>query len=282
MQRLEQALAWSKFAPVFPAYEVDTWVGGNLHTRKSPATRNGHLDATQIETEIRRLWAANPNRLVGVWIGNETVVLDIDLDLEKTEDGYHFLAKHSLHCPESYEQLTPSGGKHIFYRNPGKPLGPDNNYRSPNKKLIRTGLDRKTGSSYVIAYTDTPPKSSVLADAPEWLLDETKTAQLSEYSGTLDEWLAGLNPSIADYRVIDAIRRFPMQDFDHQVMITKQTELVFLGAQGCSGVAEALDLLQSLWLFGPYDTEEYRIEWTAALEGAVRKFGGKAIQSEVK
>jgi hypothetical protein len=73
-----------------------------------------------------------------------------------------------------------------------------------------------------------------------------------------------------------------MQDFDHQVMITKQTELVFLGAQGCSGVAEALDLLQSLWLFGSYNTEEYRIEWAAALEGAVRKFGGQPNQSEVK
>lgn len=240
------------------------------------------MDATQDESEIRLIWAANPIRLVGVWIGDEFVVLDIDLDMEKAEDGYHFLTKHSLHCPESYELLTPSGGKHIFYRNPGKPLRPDNNYRSPNKQLIRTGLDRKTCSSYVIANTDTPPKSSDLADAPLWLLDDTKTAQLNEYSGTLDEWIAGLNPSIADFRVIDAIRRFPMQDFDHQEMITKQTELVFLGAQGCSGVAEALDLLQSLWLFGPYNTEEYRIERTAALEGAVRKFGGQHNQSEVK
>jgi hypothetical protein len=65
-----------------------------------------------------------------------------------------------------------------------------------------------------------------------------------------------------------------MVDFDHQVMITKQTELVRLGAEGHPGVGEALELLNNLWTIGQYDTEEYRIEWTAALEGAVRKFGG--------
>ena len=273
MERLEQALAWSKFAPVFPAYESDTWVGGNLHTVKTPATRNGHLDATQDKQIIHDLWQRNLNRLVGVWLGDEYVVLDIDLDLDKAEDGFHFLTEHSLGCPDSYVQATPSGGQHIFYKNPGTALKPVNNYLSPNK-ITRTGLDRKTGSSYVIAYSALPPNIDDLADAPTWLLKETQSVYHSEYSGTVESWLASLNPLVADYRVIEAIRRFPMVDFDHQVMITKQTELVRLGAEGHPGVGEALELLNNLWTIGQYDTEEYRIEWTAALEGAVRKFGG--------
>ncbi len=280
MDRLNQALAWSKFRPVFPAYEADTRVGGSLHKCKTPAIRNGHLGATQDELLVRSMWAANPNRLVGVWVGDNIVVNDIDVDLDKAEDGFNFLLENNLETPESYSQVTPSGGKHIFYRNPGKPLGPDNNYRSPDKKTIRTGLDRKTGSSYVIAYSDTPPNFTELADAPEWLLDETKTAKPNEYSGTLDDWIENLNPATADYRVVEAIKRFPTEDFDHQVMITKQTELVLLGAAGHPGIAEALELLQALWLFGEYDTHEYRIEWTAALEGAVRKFGGPQATKE--
>lgn len=274
MDRLTHSLTWSAFGPVFPAFEVDTWKGSTLHTVKTPDTKSGHLDATQDQQIIRNWWTVNPNRLVGLHLGNEFIVLDIDIDLDKGEDGFNFLLDNNLETPESYSQITPSGGKHIFYRNPGKPLAPDNNYRSPNKKSIRSGLDRKTGSSYVIAYASTPPKVSDLAYAPEWLLDDTKTAQPNEYSGTLDDWIENLNPAPADYRVVDAILRFPTEDFDHQVMITKQTELVLLGAAGHPGIAEALELLQALWLFGEYNTQEYRIEWTAALEGAVSKFGG--------
>lgn len=280
MDRLIQGLAWSEFCPVFPAFEVDTWKGSKVHTVKTPDTKRGHLDGTQDVDEIRRKWFENPNRLVGLWLGDQVIVLDIDIDLDKTEDGFNFLLENNLETPESYSQMTPSGGKHIFYRNPGKPLGPDNNYRSPDKKTIRSGLDRKTASSYVIAYSDTPPKLTELADAPDWLLDETKTAQPNEYSGTLDDWIENLNPATADYRVVDAIKRFPSEDFDHQVMITKQTELVLLGAVGHPGIAESLELLQALWLFGEYDTREYRIEWTAALEGAVRKFGGPQASKE--
>jgi hypothetical protein len=280
MDRLNQGLAWSAFGPVFPAFEVDTWKESRVHTVKTPDTKRGHLDATHDQLTIQNWWSANPNRLVGLALGNQVIVLDIDVDLDKGEDGFNFLLENNLETPESYSQMTPSGGKHIFYRNPGKPLGPDNNYRSPDKRTFRTGIDRKTGSSYVIAYSETPPKLAELSDAPEWLLDETKTAQLNEYSGTLDDWLENLNPATADFRVVEAIKRFPTEDFDHQVMITKQTELVLLGAGGHPGIPEALELLQALWLFGEYDTHEYRIEWTAALEGAVRKFGGPQATKE--
>jgi hypothetical protein len=281
MDRLAQALAWSKFAPVFPAHERDTWVGRKFHGIKTPATINGHLDGTQDEDKIRRWWSEAPGRLVGVWLGEKYIVLDVDVDLEKTEDGFHYLEEKSLVCPESYVQDTPSGGQHIFYRNPGAPLRPRNNYRA-EEEGARTGLDRKTGSSYVIAYSATPPQPEELADAPSWLLEDSPSVRQNEYSGTLEDWLKGLNQSAADYRVIDAIRRFPTEDFDHQVMITKQTELVLLGAQSHPGVEEAIDLLHALWTFGKYDTEEYQLEWTAALEGAVRKFGGQHHEGETK
>lgn len=257
------ALAWSKFAPVFPAYEVDTWVGGNFHKLISPGTARGHLDGTQDPEIIRRWWTDNPNRLVGVWLGDTYVVLDIDVDLEKAEDGFYFLEANSLVCPNSFLQETPSGGQYIFYRNPGAPVGPSINYLSKGDRE-RTGLDRKTGSSLVVAYSAAPPEPEDLADAPSWLLEETPSVRQNEYSGTLEDWLMGLNQSVADYRVIDAIRRFPAEDFDHQVMITKQTELVLLGAQGHPGVEEALDLLHALWTFGKYEPRRRRIVRSSA------------------
>jgi len=274
MSNLEIAHKWSKFGKVFPAYECDRWERSKLFARKTPATRNGHLDATQDPDRICQWWAFNPDRLVGLWLEDEVVVLDIDIDLETVEDGFERIRSEDLEVPKTFWQKTPSGGRHYFYRaNPLKPLGPWNNYLKKHSG-DRSGVDRKSGSSYVIAYASEPPLRNLLADVPVWLTRTRANPRLNEYTGTVQSWLASLVEGIPDWAVFDAISRFPETDFDHQVMISCQVELVRLGAENHSGVEEALELLSALWTFGPYDTQECRQDWIRALEGAVRKFGG--------
>jgi RecA-family ATPase len=272
---LERAVRWIDAGfSVFICYDQDTWNGKNFHRKKSPATKSGHLDAVSTREEVEKMWAHNPDGLVGVVIGDEVVVLDIDMNLEKGTDGYHTLETQGLEVPNSYESRTPSGGLHVYFKNSrGEKLGPAANIKLADGRVLE-GVDRRAGSSYAIAYSDSPPILGELASAPEWLCVPSPQDQRSPYSGSLEDWFNALPQGDPDTRVSRAIHDFPDADFGHDVMINKQAHLVRLGAEGCSGVPAALAGLMALWTHPPYDKPQYQLEWNAALEGAVRKFGG--------
>lgn len=275
MLMLERALNWIDAGyAVFICHHKDVWIGSSFHRKKSPATKNGHLDAVCTREEAELMWAQNPDGLVGVVIGDDIVVLDIDLDLEIGTDGYFTLESNALTFPDSYEASTPSGGLHVYFKNTsGKKLGPGVNIKLSDGREL-DGIDRRAGSSYAIAYSDIPPILEELANAPAWLCVSTPQAEGSPFSGKFEDWFNGLPQGAPDTRVARAINDFPDGDFGHQVMITKQAHLVRLGAEGCVGVPDALAGLLALWTHPPYDKPQYQLEWNAALEGAVRKFGG--------
>jgi hypothetical protein len=222
------------------------------------------------------MWASYPEALVGVVIGDQMVVLDVDLELDEGKDGYFTLETNELEFPDSYEVKTPSGGLHVYFKNiTGKYLGPGADIKLEDGRVLE-GVDRRAGSSYAIAYSDTPPIFDQLAPAPDWLCVSTPQKQGSAFSGTLEDWFNALPQGEPDSRVARAMNDFPNEDFGHDVMIKKQAHLVRLGAEGCIGVADALAGLLALWTHPPYDKLQYQLEWNAALEGAVRKFGGVA------
>lgn len=274
MNNLDVALNWARFGKVFPAYECDTWDGSKFRGKKTPATLSGHLDATQDPDQIVKWWEKDPNRLVALWTENGLAVLDIDIDLETGEDGFDRIREDGLEVPNTFWVETPSGGRHYFYSvDPLNPVGPKNNYLK-RFEGDRSGVDRKSGSSYVVVYAPYPPALSELTRAPEWLTAKISSGPEFEYTGTLDSWLSALAPGTPDRVVFKAMTTFPDTDFGHQDMISLQVRLVRLGAEGHPGVEEALEFLRSLWLFGPFNTEKYRLDWIRSLEGAVRKFGG--------
>ncbi|MEY4321029.1 MAG: hypothetical protein RLZZ471_970, partial [Actinomycetota bacterium] len=282
MLMLDRAYSWIDAGhSVFICHHKDEWVGSSFHRKKSPATKNGHLDAVNSREDAARMWEKNPDGLVGVVIGDEMVVLDIDLDLDEGTDGYFTLETNELEFSESYEAVTPSGGLHVYFKNTsGKKLGPGANIKLADGRILE-GVDRRAGSSYAIAYSDVPPILDELAPAPEWLCVSTPQAEGSPFSGPLEDWFNALPQGMPDTRVSRAINDFPDGDFGHQVMITKQAHLVRLGAEGCIGVPEALAGLLALWTHPPYDKPQYQLEWNAALEGAVRKFGGVPLDGPV-
>jgi hypothetical protein len=268
------ALNWARFGKVFPVYESDSWEGGTFHAKKTPVTPSGHLNATQDPGLIADWWKEEPDRLVALWTEGELAVLDIDIDLETGEDGFDRIREDGLEVPNTFWVETPSGGRHYFYSvDPLNPVGPMNNYLK-RFEGDRSGVDRKSGSSYVVVYVPQPPERSDLTPAPQWLTAKTSSVREFEYTGTLSSWLTMLSPGLPDWAVFNAIAAFPDTDFGHQEMIVRQVQLVRLGAENHSGVEEALELLRSLWLHGDYNTEKYRLDWTRSLEGAVRKFGG--------
>ena len=283
MSNLSRALGWAKLGlPVFPCYEEDTWVGNQLHERKSPRSERGFLDALDDLALVEKYWTANPNHLVGVVTGQLLNVLDIDMNSEKGQDGWSSLIENEIDVPETFHVTTSSGGEHHFYRPPeGVELGPMVDVVMPNGVILQD-VDRRAGGSYFIAWSDEVPNSlEALAPSPGWLCTPSRTLSKNIYHGSVEDWLNTLNPGESSQRILEAIDRIPKGDFNHQELIKRQTELVKLGAEGFAGVQSALDELKEAWLRPPFDTPENEFDWNASLAGAVNKFGGASETKEL-
>jgi hypothetical protein len=276
------ALAWLNAGwEVFPCYEKETWAGSKLHTRKSPDTPRGFYDATNNKEIVEAYWEAHPERLVGVRIPASVNVLDIDLKIDPPKDGFEALAEAGLEYPDTFSLETPSGGLHVYFKkDPTRHVKATSDLKLSDGRVL-VGVDRRTLGSYTIAYSADAPRIEDLAEAPDWLNEESEQTGLNPYSGSLNNWFAELPIGEPDGRVSRAIKRFPTEDFGHADMLRMQTELVKLGAERHTGVKEAIELLQALWLHGEYNTLRYQADWNSALEGAVRKFGGRSPENHL-
>jgi hypothetical protein len=141
---------------------------------RRPLTPHGYKDAGCTAAEVLSLWAGRPNANVACATGAVSGVLVLDVDV-KGANGLRTLremeaANQAL--PRTWRTLTPSGGAHIWFRNPPRKLR--------NRVNFAPGLDVRTdGGSVALPpsrkangpYTwEVKPSSCDLADAPGWLL----------------------------------------------------------------------------------------------------------------
>lgn len=153
--------------PVFPCVP-----GG-----KRPITRNGFKSASVVADYISCMWAPNPAANIGLPTGavSGVIVLDVDLDREKGKNGTLVLSEleraHGA-LPKTFVVATPRGGRHYYFRHPGR----DRRISCSTDKL-GMGLDIRGDGGYVIV----PPSRTLrgvyrvevadaVADMPEWLL----------------------------------------------------------------------------------------------------------------
>jgi hypothetical protein len=275
VSNLETALAWAKLGfAVHPCYSVDTWKGSNLHEAKTPLIHDWPNKASKEPSKIGALFPEGSDFLVGVIPRQDTVLLDVDIDIETGKDGFDSLEKEHLNIPDTFHVTTRRGGSHYLYkRNPTLELGPLANIVLPNKtKLV--GVDRRAGGSYFIAWSNSTPKDiESLSLAPSWLVQESTTSYAAAYKGSIQDWLESLNDSELHVDVARAIRKIPKKDFGHTEMITHQAHIVRLGAEGKPGVPRAILALANEWLRGQYNTPKYEQDFIASLAGAIVKFG---------
>ena len=175
--------AWNEVAwysdvgvPIFPL----------LPKCKTPATRNGFLDASTDKNVIQE-WANRfPNANVGIVTGDKSgfFVLDVDLKSGGKESLQKLVDKYGP-LPPTPTVETGSGGLHLYYRNPpGLALR--------NRTGFEPGLDIRANGGYVVAPSSIHPcggryfwKSSLrplgedLAIAPNWLLDLIQSQSLA-------------------------------------------------------------------------------------------------------
>lgn len=128
---------------------------------KNPATANGFKNASTDEEAIRSWWGKNHNYNIGIACGNGTLVIDLDVDEAKGEDGTATLRKwegeHGK-LPETATAVTGRGGMHMLYHVDGEARC------SANPKL---GVDVRGDGGYIVA----PPSIHPNGTRYEWERD---------------------------------------------------------------------------------------------------------------
>ena len=141
---------------------------------RRPLTTHGYKDSTKAHDAIQALWRRHPTANVAVACGAVSGVFVLDVDL-KGADGLKTLAGLQADhgpLPITWRTLTPSGGRHIWFRQPARDLR--------NRVGFLPGLDVRTDGGSVAAppsrrsdgiYAwESTPWDTPLADAPDWLL----------------------------------------------------------------------------------------------------------------
>jgi hypothetical protein len=136
---------------------------------KHPRTTRGLHDATTDAEQLAAWWRRRPSSNIGIATGAASGIFVVDVDrIEALEE---LRRDHGL-LPETLEQRTGSGGRHLVFRYPaGIKIG--------NRAGLLEGLDARGDGGYIVA----PPSTHIsghryiwrnrlrVASAPTWLVD---------------------------------------------------------------------------------------------------------------
>ena len=111
---------------------------------KHPLTQNGLHDASCDEQQIMEWWTKWPYANVGIVTGKASGIFVIDIDGPAGEDSLEMLETDYGPLPETWEQLTGGGGRHLVFQRPDLP-------RVGNKVRLAPGLDVRGDDGYIVA-----------------------------------------------------------------------------------------------------------------------------------
>jgi putative DNA primase/helicase len=173
--------------PVFPVHSV---AGGRCscggteceHVGKHPRTAHGFKDATTDSDTIKEWWGEWPEANIGMPTGAVTGLLVIDIDPRNGgEESLESLFSKHRRFPDTAEQITGGGGRHIIFRHPGVP--------TPN--TLAPGIDMKGDRGYIVVAPSIHSSGNRYqwdgiggakallspADLPAWLLEYITAAR---------------------------------------------------------------------------------------------------------
>lgn len=145
---------------------------------KHPTTPNGLKNATLNKEWISAWWKKWPYANVGVVTGESSGLVVVDIDPRHGgEDALDNLFVKHGGFPETVEVMTGGGGRHFYFKHPGKQI------RNSAGKL-GNGIDVRGDGGYVLAppsehisggkyewEASSEPSHVQLADMPQWLID---------------------------------------------------------------------------------------------------------------
>ena len=148
--------------------------------KKNPVIKRWQEEATTDPEIIAAWWNGWPAANIAVATGSKSGVFVFDIDMKHEKNGEEELraleAKHGA-LPKTVESVTPSGGRHLWFRMPEQAI-------SNSADKIAPGLDIRGDGGYVLvppshvvedygagSYTWSVDSASEFADAPQWLID---------------------------------------------------------------------------------------------------------------
>lgn len=240
MNRLDQALALAaKGFHVFPV-EQDS---------KLPAIKDFPNRATRDKDQIRK-WFAGVDRNIGISttrFGDDKSVVVVDIDNKNGKDGDAEILRLELdgyELPETFEQATPSGGRHLIYI-ADRPLRQGVN-------VLGDGLDIRAQGGFVVG-----PGSQIAGKhyrqinghgypvpAPEWLVHRLGESRNVEPRASVV--LDGVDSSRAADRALAYLKTAPVSVEGEGGDLIAYKVAAKLKDLGCRE-DQALDLLLTHW-----------------------------------
>lgn len=112
--------------------------------------------------------------------GERSGIFVVDLDKRENKDGWAEFQKLG-DVPETFTVLTPTGGRHLYFKHPGFPIKNSISAIAPGVDIkgdgiafvVGPGSSHKSGGTYQI-YNDAP-----ISEAPQWLLDHPEIKKYS-------------------------------------------------------------------------------------------------------
>jgi hypothetical protein len=144
---------------------------------KEPLTEHGFKDATTDQKRITAWWQKWPDANIAMPTGAASGLLAVDIDPRNGGDKAldELQAEHGR-LPDTAEQITGGGGRHIIFRHPGVPV----------PKALAPGIDLKGDGGYIVVALSIHPSGKPY----QWDGPEGRNALLSP--AEMPNWLRGL------------------------------------------------------------------------------------------
>jgi replicative DNA helicase len=168
--------------------------------RKHPGIAAWQREGTTDEQRIRHWWTSAPEHGVGIVTGAESGIWVLDVDVSGDKAGDDTLAELTDGygaLPDTYEVVTGSGGRHIYFAWPegqeirndaGRRLGPGLDVRGEGGQVLAPPTIHPNGQPYAVEAS----APDHVAPAPGWLLAKLADPEPSAHEGndrsTDDGW----------------------------------------------------------------------------------------------
>ena len=228
---------------------------------KKACSTHGLLDASRNPEKISGWWKTWRKANISLRTGAESGVVVLDVDVKDNQPGLETLAELEKVHGEKIETLmasTPSGGIHLYFRNPPQGVG--------NRTKFLPGLDFRGQNGYIVlapslvddvAYRWVNPNTKI-AEMPDWLFTIVKKAPKDKKGAsatpmervTYATALCGVQEGARN----DTVFRFAYKLRQEEWEYSEALVLVKTAAGNCQPPLdedEAIRCLESAWKYAP-------------------------------
>ena len=143
---------------------------------KHPHTKTGLKEASKDPQQIADWWRKWPNANVGIVTGKVSGIVVLDIDGDRGEESLSNLEADLGPLPDTWEQLTGGGGRHLVFIRPimdkvGNRVGvaPGVDIRGDDGYIVAEPSNHVSGGQYVWEITHHPDEQRIAELPPDWL-----------------------------------------------------------------------------------------------------------------